>query len=106
MGWHIPDDDDFIDLLASFEGSELMSSESGHWLNPGTDDYGFSLEPGGYYNPELNRYEYLHVKTIFWSYNSEGTTIYHACEFGSACGTIEIIPITTNAGCSVRCVHD
>ena len=106
MGWHIPDDDDFIDLMSNYEGAELMSSESGHWLDPGTDDYGFTLEPGGYYNPELDRYEYLHVKTILWSYTPGATIIYHACEFGSACGTIEIIPTTANAGYSVRCVHD
>jgi len=75
-------------------------------LQPGTSDIdGFNLEPGGYYNPELNRYEYLHVKTILWSYNP-GATIYHACEFGSACGTIEIIPTSAEAGHSVRCVHD
>ena len=106
QGWHIPDDEDFIDLMASYEAPELMSSEVGHWLDPGTDTYGFALEPGGYYNANLDRYEYLHVKTVLWSYTAGTTSVAHACEFGSACGTIEIIPIDVDAALSVRCVHD
>ena len=106
LGWHIPDDDDFVDLMATYEASELMSSEEGHWMEPGTDNHGFSLEPAGYFNPDLNRYEYLHVNTILWSYTSGSITVFHACQFGSSCGTIEIIPISSVSGLSVRCVHD
>ena len=102
-GWHIPDDDDFIDLMSHYEASQLMSTE--HWLEPGTDDIGFTLEPAGMFNPELLRYEYLHVKAFLWSY-TPGSTVLHACEFGSACGTIEIVPATASTGYSVRCVHD
>lgn len=102
-GWHIPDDGDFEDLLSRYEDTQLMSTE--HWLHPGTDDIGFTLEPGGMYNPEHNSYENLLVKAYLWSY-TPGSTIYHACEFGSGCGTIEIIPATAATGYSVRCVHD
>ena len=104
-GWHIPDDGDFEDLMARYEGPQLMSATPGHWLEPGTDESGFTLEPAGLFNPVLIRYEYLHVKAFLWSY-TPGSTIYHACEFGSACGTIEIIPATASTGYSVRCVHD
>ena len=104
-GWHIPDDGDFEDLMARYEATQLMSATPGHWLTPGTDDIGFTLEPAGMFNPELLRYEYLHVKAFLWSY-TPGSTILHACEFGSACGTIEIIPATASTGYSVRCVKD
>ena len=102
-GWHIPDDEDFTDLMAHFEAEGLMSTE--HWLEPGTNISGFTMEPGGRYNSELGRYEYLYVRGYLWSY-TPGSTVYHACEFGSACGTIEIIPATQQTGFSVRCVHD
>ena len=104
-GWHIPDDGDFEDLMSRYEAEQLMSSTPGNWLEPGTDDIGFTLEPAGTFNPELDRFEYLHVKAYLWSY-TPGSTIFHACEFGSACGTIEIVPATGSTGYSVRCVHN
>ena len=103
-GWHIPDDEDFVDLMAHWEGEELNATE--HWLTPGTNISGFTMEPGGRFNAELNRYEYLLVRGYLWSYTPGATTIVHACEFGSACGTVEIIPATMPTGFSVRCVHD
>ena len=103
-GWHIPDDEDFTDLMVHWEGDDVNSTE--HWLTPGTNLSGFTMEPGGRYNSELDRYEYLYVKGYLWSYTPGATSIAHACEFGSTCGTIEIIPATVTTGFSVRCVHD
>ncbi len=102
-GWHIPDDEDFADLMSHYEAEDLMSDE--HWLTPGTDISGFGLEPAGVFNAELNRYEYLYVQTYLWSYEP-GAVVYHACQFGSSCGTIEIIPASAYNGFSVRCVHN
>ena len=102
-GWHIPDDEDFADLMAHWEGEELNAVE--HWLTPGTNISGFTMEPGGCYNAELNRYEYLLVRGYLWSY-TPGSTVVHACEFGSACGTVEFSPATMETGYSVRCVHN
>ena len=102
-GWHIPDDEDFADLMSHYEAEDLMSDQ--HWLTPGTNVAGFGLEPAGMYNAELDRYEYLYVQTFLWSYEP-GTTIYHACQFGSACGTIEVIPASAYNGFSVRCVRN
>lgn len=66
--------------------------------------------------PYNNRYSVDHSPyTVTWRVIDEcgdyveytpGSTIYHACEFGSGCGTIEIIPATAATGYSVRCVHD
>ena len=105
-GWHIPDDADFEDLLSRYDGNveDLMSTDN--WLNPGTNASGYGLEPAGYYNAELGRYEYLYSQTYIWTYQPGFTVIYHACQFGSACGTIEIVPLTGASGLSVRCVHD
>ena len=102
-GWHVPDDEDFADLMSHYEAEDLMSTE--HWLNPGTNASGYGLEPAGVYNAELGRYEYLYVQTYLWSYEP-GATVYHSCQFGSACGTIEIIPASANNGFSVRCVRN
>lgn len=103
-GWHIPDEDDFVDLMAHYDNaSDLMSTEN--WVNPGTNASGYGLEPAGMYNSELDRNEYLLVQTYLWSF-TPGSTIYHACQFGSACGTIEIIPSSASNGYSVRCVRN
>ena len=103
-GWHIPDDEDFADLMVHWEADDLLSTE--HWLTPGTNLSSFTMEPGGKYNSELDRYEYLYVKGYLWSYTPGATTIANACEFGSTCGTVEIIPATVTTAFSVRCVHD
>ena len=50
-GWHIPDDEDFADLMSHYEAEDLMSDQ--HWLTPGTNVAGFGLEPAGMYNAEL-----------------------------------------------------
>ena len=106
-GWHIPDDADFEDLMAHFDGTEELMSANGNWVTTGTptNTTGFNLEPAGMYNSALDRYEYLYVESFMWSY-TPGSTVYHACEFGSACGTIEIIPSSANNGLSVRCVRN
>ena len=104
-GWHIPTEADFEDLMSRYEAEQLMSTTPGHWLTPGTDESGFTLEPAGMFNPDLLRFEYLHVKAFLWSY-TPGSTVYHACEFGSDCGTIEIIPASGSTGYSVRCVKN
>ncbi len=102
-GWHIPSETEMEYLLAIADAPELMSSG---WIpDIGTDDYGFSFLPAGYYNANLGRYEGLGVRAYFWT-AEVGGTIYHACEFGSACGTIEIVPTSQLNGFSVRCVLD
>lgn len=105
-GWHVPDDEDFVDLMAHYDEAQgLMTTE--YWLTTqdNTNSTDFSLVPSGMYNANLERYEYLYVQAYLWSYTPE-STIYHTCQFGSACGTIEIIPATAANGYSVRCVRD
>lgn len=107
-GWHIPDEVETEYLLALFEARELMSNSAQiRWVpDNGTDNYDFTFLPAGYYNAALNRYEGLFVKSYFWTTETDGSTIANACEFGSTCGTIEIVPGDRRNGYSVRCVMD
>ena len=102
-GWHIPDDEDFADLMVHYDAPRLMTTD--HWLNPGTNTSGFSAEPAGIYNPESGRFEYLYVTTYLWSY-TPASSVFHACQFGSQCGTLEIEPSSGEFKYSVRCVHN
>ena len=103
-GWHMPDDADFADLMEHWEGIDLNTTE--RWITPGTNLSGFAMEPGGRYNEYLDRFEYLLARGYLCSYTPGAITIVHACEFGYACSTVEIIQILMPAGVSVRCVHD
>ncbi|MBR0054134.1 MAG: hypothetical protein IJP65_02370, partial [Bacteroidales bacterium] len=102
-GWHIPDDEDFADLMVHYDAPRLMTTD--HWLNPGTNTSGFSAEPAGIYNPESGRFEYLYVTTYLWSY-TPASSVFHACQFGSQCGTLEIEPSSGEFKYSVRCVRN
>lgn len=105
-GWHIPTDDDFVYLMSHYENTgDLMSSDN--WITTGDNNNstGFNLEPTGLYNSELNRFEYLYVESYLWSYTPE-STVFHACQFGTACSTIEVIPASATNGYGVRCIKD
>jgi len=107
-GWHIPDGTETEYLLALFDAQELMSDDPQiRWIpQNGTDDYDFTFLPAGYYNSALNRYEGLFVRSYFWTTETDGNSVWYACEFGSTCGTIEIVPGDRRNGYSVRCVMD
>ncbi len=107
-GWHVPTRTETEYLLANFDAKQLMSADTQiRWIpQNGTDDYGFAFFPAGYYNPGLNRYESMYVRAYFWTTETEGSTIAYACEFGSACGTIAIVPAERSSGFSVRCVSN
>ena len=103
-GWHIPSYEKVAELLQYYESEDLMSQTN--WLNPGTDISGFTMQPGGYYTPMGHvPYQELLVKAYFWTY-TPGSSIHHACEFGSACGTMELTPALETMGYSVRCIKD
>ena len=103
-GWHIPSYEKVAELMQYYESEDLMSQTN--WLNPGTDISGFTMQPGGYYTAAGSvHYQDLLVRAYFWTY-TPGGSIYHACEFGSACGTMELIPALETMGYSVRCIKD
>lgn len=101
-GWHIPNATEMGFLLSAFESRPLMSTTD--WLpTTGTDDYGFSVLPAGFYNSENEMYEDLRVRAYLWTTESV-STVYHACLFGADCGIFEDIVSPGTMGYSVRCV--
>ena len=104
QGWHVPTEAELANLMSSASTEELMAMNI--WIpDNGTNASGFNMLPSGFYNPELDRYERKFVSAYFWIFTPP-TAIYHACEFGAACSTMELIPGNLNAGYSVRCVID
>ena len=103
-GWHVPTQAELDDMMGSANTEDLMSV--GVWIpNVGTNVTGFDMYPAGCYNSELDRYERMYVSAYFWILTPP-SAVYHACEFGAACSTTEIIPGTLTMGFSVRCVLD
>jgi uncharacterized protein (TIGR02145 family) len=104
QGWHVPTEAELANLMSSASTEDLMAVNI--WLpDNGTNTTGFNMLPSGYYNSELDRYERKFVSAYFWIFTPP-TAVYHACEFGAACSTMELIPGSLNAGFSVRCVID
>ncbi len=103
-GWHIPSYNKVVELMAHYEAEDLMATTN--WINPGNNSSDFTMQPGGYYT-EVGHvpYERLYVSAYLWTF-TPGSSVYHACEFGSACGTMELVPVSGNSGYSVRCLKD
>ena len=103
-GWHLPTYDKVVELMQHYEAADLMATTN--WLNPGNDSSGFTMQPGGYYTPVGHTpYQMLLVMGYFWAY-TPGSSVNYACEFGSACGTMELVPAPADMGYSVRCLKD
>jgi len=68
LGWHLPNDTEWFTLI-SFAGNDDAKLMANHvfWLSgKGTDEFGFTALPGGYYRHEgyfLN----IEEEAVFWS---------------------------------------
>ena len=103
-GWHLPTEQKMAEVFSYFEPADLMASEN--WLNPGTNTTGFSMQPSGLYNSSTPyQYQDLLVSGVFWVY-TPGSSVYHFCQFGSACSSMEVLPGTATMGLSIRCIKD
>lgn len=103
-GWHVPTQAEVDALMGSVSTEDLMSV--GVWIpDVGTNATGFDMYPAGLYNSERDRYERMYVSAYFWILTPP-SAVYHACEFGAACSTTELIPGSLTMGFSVRCVLD
>jgi len=106
----VPTDEEWQTLVDYCGGSNVaggkLKSTSG-WNNNGngTDDFGFSVLPGGH------RYDYGHYSTMgsrasFWSssgyYSSGALSRYLSCNFSE----IRLDATQQRLGYSVRCVRD
>ena len=103
-GWHMPTEEEVANLMSSMSTEDLMAQSV--WVpDHGTNASGFNMLPSGAYNSALDRYERKYVSAYFWILTPP-TSVYHACEFGAACSTTELIPGSLTMGFSIRCVKD
>ncbi|MFC0878603.1 fibrobacter succinogenes major paralogous domain-containing protein [Saccharicrinis sp. FJH2] len=112
-GWHVPSDAEWT-TLATFLGGEsiaagkLKDAGTSLWIAPNaaaTNEYGFSVRPGGYRNytgafGSINYYGYL------WSATENNTTTawYRSLYYNS--GNMVRNSIDKKTGYSIRCVKD
>ena len=103
-GWHLPTYDKVVELMQHYEAADLMATTN--WITPGNNSSGFTMQPGGYYTSVGHTpYQMLLVMGYFWTY-TPGSSVNYACEIGSACGTMELVPAPADMGYSVRCLKD
>ena len=101
-GWHIPTEEEMNYVLTQYEATSLMTED--YWVpTGGTDDYGFSVLPGGYYNAASGNYERALINSYFWTVKEAGMVAI-SCMFGEACSTMVMGPEVKENGFSVRCV--
>jgi uncharacterized protein (TIGR02145 family) len=82
VGWHLSSDEEWAKLaifVGSDEGMKLRSIDG--WSNKGTDDYGFSVLPGGYgYYSDSLHYQGQGIFGYWWSPTSfETDTSFSRC---------------------------
>ncbi len=103
-GWHLPSYEKVVELMSHYEAEDLMATTN--WIVPGNNSSGFTMQPGGFYNPAGHvPYERLLVSAYIWAF-TPGSSVNYALEIGSACGTMELIPVYGDPGYSVRCLKD
>ena len=101
-GWHIPTEEEMNYVMTQYEPTSLMTED--YWVpTGGTDDYGFSVLPGGYYNAASGKYERTLINSYFWTVKEAGLVAI-SCMFGEACSTMVMGPELKENGFSVRCV--
>ena len=123
-GWHVSTSSDWFKLAKSIDpgadtlyasyivsttaGEKLKST--GNWLsNNGTDNYGFSGQPGGYrYDDGDFTYSSRLEFAIFWSSTLRfGFPLqYYLSDFNSGKNTLSSVFDNPKQGCSIRCVKN
>ena len=119
-GWHLPSQkewDELVDFVGGWDIAGTKLKATSGWN--GTDDFGFSALPGGYYDPEISRYVDLDgfmgvgINGYWWSASPGDNTSYACGGTSDAC----VLPISGNGGIgrshaprniyySVRCVQN
>jgi uncharacterized protein (TIGR02145 family) len=68
LGWHLPTDAEWYTLINFAGAAKKLKANSNLWLyHKGTDDFGFTALPGGYYR--YGGYSFMHIWEVagFWS---------------------------------------
>lgn len=71
QGWHLPTKEEWETLASAVGGyynaATKLKSTTGWESNPGTDDYGFTALPVGYYQPGSSTYAGTRAAASFWT---------------------------------------
>jgi len=102
-GWHIPSQTEW----SALEGYATSQLTGLYWLNPpgaGTDDYGFSALPAGYYNSDTHKYQDLYGFVGWWTSDIIVGKVAHCVCVSYYCSIIQEEIKRRDYGLSVRCV--
>jgi uncharacterized protein (TIGR02145 family) len=116
-GWHVPSDEDWIELESFLGGAELAGGalkESGtdHWKTPNaqaSNESGFTALPGGY-RSYTGPFNLMRIETFWWTtsernwYGSTNTVIYRNVQYDGQ--EVRRHVAEKANGFSVRCVKD
>lgn len=129
-GWHLPDRNEWIELVypmadsvekygtsytyGRYYGAGIKLKSIDDWREEShqTDEYGFSAFPGGFASSYDNEFDYIGRETSFWSSSEDG--IYHAYYLGFPCRVLEpaasdealLWRLGKGLAFSVRCIED
>lgn len=109
-GWHLPSAKEFTMLFTevggqSTAGHKLKSSIGWKGNGGGTDTFGFSALPGGYWN-STGFYDNNGSEANFWTSSEDDRSIAYYLLLSSGNGGASIRYDTKEYGFSVRCVKD
>lgn len=113
LGWHVPSDGEWTDLEnyitdQGFDGTEGTALRSTYgWENDGngTDDFGFSVLPGGYRNFTAGLFGDAGSNGVWWSSSPNGGNAWYRNLYVSHPGIYRVTSPPRN-GFSIRCLRD
>ena len=112
-GWHVPSDEEWTTLSTylggdSIAGGKLKKTGTIYWIPPNrgaTNEAGFKALPGGY-NSAYGTYFSLGITGYWWTSSGISDIFAYYRAIGYSSGYLDNGEIFTNAGLSVRCLHD
>lgn len=106
-GWRLPSEAEFESLLAAAGSSQDKRSQNlraGSWKN-GSDKFGFSALPAGFYHSDSKLFNYLGTGAEFWT-STEHTSVSAYYLFVGGNGLAYVHHAFRDDGLSVRCLQD
>lgn len=109
-GWHIPSKDEWNTLFSAVGGRftaapKLKATDGWAENGNGTDDYGFSAVPTGFWE-DPDRFGGAGERTEFWASTEDNGYNAWEARFGYYSGEVDFWPGSKKYGASVRCIKD
>lgn len=106
-GWHLPTTTEFDTLATAVGGSDVagtkLKSTTGWLYGKGTNDFGFSVFPAGYWLS--GSFNYLGYYSFLWTANEHSSSYAYRSQFNSSESMTLANGRMTDA-CSVRLIKD